>query len=169
MEDGMLAQREAQALGIASIVRIGPPRSAPMCGGVGHIREFDGIAFGTGSLYRLAVGVLAAGNNVVAFNTGIDTARWTEFIVPCISFIASINLVGGTPLTAATLQAVLDPQKSDQVEFRIVNPDRTTAPITAMPLYVGKIEVFNIDHSIRTGHIGGVGVAIGSHSIASLT
>ncbi|MEO6780335.1 MAG: hypothetical protein ABI196_05380 [Bradyrhizobium sp.] len=169
MDNAFIGMMNAQSLGISRVLGVGPARSAPMGGGVGHIREFDGIDGFTGRLYRVTLVTMVGTTHALKLVMGIQIERWAEFMVPCLTFMASISIGQSGPVAAPTLQAIVDPRKRDQVEFRMVNPDRTTAPITAMPLFVGKMEVYDIDQSIRTGNINGVGIAVGTHSAASLS
>jgi len=169
MDDAFMGMMNAQSMGIGQVLGVGPMRTAPIGGAMGYIREFDGLGMLTGLPFRFTMILLTSPVSALKLTIGIRLDCWAAFTGPCLAFVASISLGSTTPATETTLRAVVDPSRRDQVEYQLVHPDQSTTPITAMPLFVGHMEVVQIDQSIRTGTINGVGIALGPNSIAAVT
>jgi hypothetical protein len=168
MDDAFIGTMNAQSMGVTAVLGIGPMRNTQIGGAMGYIREFDGIGIVTGLPYRFTMIVLAGPMSALKLTMGIRLQSWAVFTGPCLAFVGSISLAGAQPAAATTIRAVVDPNHANQVEYQLVNPDHSTAPITAMPMFVGSIQVVQIDQSIKTGAINGAVVAVGAHSIASV-
>jgi hypothetical protein len=93
--------------------------------------------------------------------------RWTEFAAPCLSIVGQVTLAGTAP-AATQVQAVVDEQRQDQIEYQMVSPGRPPVPLTALPTNVGGTTVINIGTLVETGDINGTGIAIGSHTVSKV-
>jgi hypothetical protein len=93
--------------------------------------------------------------------------RWTEFAGPCLSLIAQLTLAGAAP-SQAQVQAVMDEDRQDQVEYQIISPGQQPVPLTALPTSVRGVTVINYGTIVETGDINGTGIAIGSHTVAKV-
>jgi hypothetical protein len=156
-----------QSLGLKAVVRMAPARQAPLANGIAHIREFDAIAM-SGQPMRIMLVLLQGTMGVVKLVVGINLYRWADLLAPCLQFIAGINVSNNAHPQPGAVQAVVDSSHGQQIEFRIVNPDKTSTPFTAMPVNVGNVTVINVDRSIRVGNINGTGIVIGEHSTATV-
>jgi hypothetical protein len=165
-ENPMVAQMNAAGLGMVGVTGVLPARQAQFPQGVGHIREFEGFAL-TGFPVRVMEIVIVGGQAAVELTVMMNLFRWTEFAAPCLSLITQLTLAGGT--TAQThLQAVVDEQRQDQVEYQMVTPGQQPVPLTALPTHVQGNVIVNIGTLVETGNINGTGIAIGSHTVAKV-
>lgn len=162
-DNPFVAMANAANLGLAKVTAILPIRQLPLSQGSSHIREFEAITI-RGFPARVMVVVIQGAVSAVEVVILINLYRWTEFIAPCLEFIGSIDLAGSPPPPGGEVVAVIDQNNRDQVEYRLVNPDRSTVPITSLPASVGNTIIVNIDHSIKVGNISGTGVVVGNHS-----
>lgn len=167
LENPMVAMYNAASLGLTQITALAPARQEQMAQGLAHIREFDAVTIHQFPVRVMCI-VLQGTEAAVMLLLMMNLYRWLEFIGPCLNFVASITLEGGPPATGQ-VQAVIDEEHDDQVEFQIVNPDQTLTPITALPTSVGNQIIINIDNSVRTGNINGTGVVVGHHSTAKVS
>jgi hypothetical protein len=94
----------------------------------------------------------------------MNLLRWTEFAAPCLSLVTQLTLPGAPP-PQAQLQAVVDEQRKDQVEYQIVTQDQTV-PLTTLPTNVQGMTVINYGTIVETGNINGTGIASGSHTVS---
>ena len=162
-----VAFMNAANLGLVRVLAVVPVRQMQMPQGITHIREFDAVAL-TGLPVRVMVLVMqniAAAVEVVVM---MGLYRWTEFVAPCLDFVARINL-GGVAAPVPQLQAVFDENRKEQIEYRLVSPNHEPIPLTALPTNVGGVTIIHIDTLIHTGDINGTGIAIGAHSVATVT
>jgi hypothetical protein len=166
LENPMVAQANAAGLGMVSVTGLMPVRQEQFPQGTGHIREFEGLTmmgFPVRVMEIVIVGQLAAVELVVMMNL----VRWTEFAAACLSLITQLTLAG-TSAPAAQLQAVIDEQRSDQIEYQMVTPGQQPVPLTALPTHVQGNVIVNIGTVIETGDINGTGIAIGAHTVAKV-
>jgi hypothetical protein len=165
-ENPVVAQMNAANLSMVGVTGMLPVRQVPLPQGVGHIREFEGLTVmnvPVRDIWIVILGQQAAVELVVMMNL----FRWTEFAGPCLSLIAQLTLAGTAP-APATLQAVLDENRQDQVEYQMVTPGRQPVPLTALPMSVGGTTVINYGTIIEAGNINGTSVAIGSHTVSKV-
>jgi hypothetical protein len=94
--------------------------------------------------------------------------RWTEFAAPCLSIVGQVTLAG-TASAPSQLQAIVDEQRQDQIEYQMVSPGQQPVSLTALPTNVGGTTVINIGTLVETGDINGTGIAIGSHTVSKVT
>lgn len=161
-----MTMMNASNLGLANITAIRPVRQMPLAQATATMRDFDAVTI-RGFPARVMVAVIQGSVGIVEVLVLVNLYRWVEFIGPCLQFIAGINLSGQTPSTGQ-IQAVIDRKRQDQVEYQLVNPDRTTTPLAVMPTVVENKIVINIDNSIKTGDINGTGIVVGEHSSANV-
>ena len=156
----------APNLGLANVTAMQPVRQLQLGEGAAHIREFDAITI-RGFPVRVMVLIIQGAIGAVEVIITVNLYRWVEFIESCLEFVGGINLSGKTPSTSL-VQAVIDKKHKEQVEYHLINPDRTTTPFTSLPTTVGNTIIVNIDNSIKAGNISGTGVVVGNHSIANV-
>ena len=162
----MVMQSNAAGLGIMNVTGMMPVRQEQFPQGRGHIREFEGLTV-MGFPVRVMEIVIEGPQAAVELCVMMNIYRWMEFAGPCLSLIAQLTLAGSAP-QQAEVQAVVDEQRDDQVELRMVVAGGETVPLTALPThYQGNI-VVNIGSIVKTGDINGTGIAIGSHTVAKV-
>ena len=164
-ENPMVMQSNAAGLGIMSVTGLMPVRQERFPQGNGHIREFEGITM-TGFPVRVMEIVIEGPQAAVELLVMMNLFRWTEFAAPCLSLVTQLTLAGA-PAPQAQLQAVVDDQRQDQVEYQIVTKDQTM-PLTALPTNVQGTTVINYGTIVETGNINGTGIAIGSHTVSKV-
>lgn len=167
LENPLIALANAQPLGLVNIVGMAPPRQTMLPSGTTHIREFDAVA-GNGQPVRVMVLAIVGLQTTVKVLIMLYLFRWAEFIGPCLQLVTSISL-SGTPPVPTQLQAVVDEEHRDQIEFRVVTKNNQSSPLTTFPIVYGDVTIINIDESIKAGNISGAGIAIGKHSNATVT
>lgn len=162
-----VAMLNAMNLGLANVIGTLPVRQVTLPQGVTHIREFDAITI-RGLPVRVMVIVIQGNQAAVEVVLMLNLYRWVEFIGACLEFVNRISLLG-MPTSAASLRAVIDKKRKDQIEYQLVNPDNTKIPLTAFPTAVANVTIINVDNSIKTGDINGTGVVVGSHSTSKVS
>jgi hypothetical protein len=166
LENPMAAQMNAANLGMVGVTGMLPVRQEPLPQGIGHIREFEGLTM-MGVPVRVMeiviVGQQAAAELVVMMNL----FRWAEFVAPCLWLIGQLTLAGAAP-APAQLQALIDQNRPDQVQYQMVTPGQQPVPLTALPTRVQGTTVINYGTIIQTGNINGTGIAIGSHTVSKV-
>jgi hypothetical protein len=165
-ENPMVAQSNAAGLGIMSVTGMLPVRQEQFPQGKGHIREFEGITM-TNFPVRVMEVVIEGPQAAVELLVMMNLYRWAEFAGPCLSLIAQLTLTGAAP-SQAQLQAVVDEDRQDQVEYQIISPGQQPVPLTALPTSVKGVTVINYGTIVETGDINGTGIAIGSHTVAKV-
>lgn len=162
----MVAQASAAGLGLVSITGFLPARQVALPQGVGHVLEFDALTF-MGLPVRVLEIVIVGQQAAVELVIMMNLFRWTEFAAPCLSLIGRVTLAGAPP-PVASVQAVVDRNRQDQVEFRMVTGDQRSVPLTALPTTVQGTTVINFGTIVETGNINGTGIAIGSHTVSKV-
>ena len=165
-ENPMVMQSNAAGLGIMNVTGMMPVRQEQFPQGKGHIREFEGITM-MGFPVRVMEVVIEGTQAAVELLVMMNLYRWTEFAAPCLSLIAQLTLAG-SPAPQAQVQAVVDEQRQDQIEYQMVSPGRQPVPLTALPTNVGGTTIIHIDTLVETGDINGTGIAIGSHTVSKV-
>lgn len=165
-ENPMVMQSNAAGLGIANVTGMQPARQEQFPQGTGHIREFEGWTI-WGFPVRVMEVVIAGPQAAVELLMMMNLFRWTEFATPCLSLIAQLTIVGSAP-PQGVVQAVVDEQREDQVELRMVVAGGNDVPLTALPTSFQGNVIVNIGTVIKTGDINGTGIAIGSHTVAKV-
>jgi hypothetical protein len=166
LENPMVAQMNAAGLGMVSVTGMMPVRQEQFPQGAGHIREFEGLTM-MGSPVRVMEIVIVGQQAAVEFVVMLNLFRWTEFAAPCLSLITQLTLAG-TTAPPAQLQAVVDEQRYDQIEYQMVTPGQRPVPLTALPTTVQGNVIVNIGTVVETGDINGTGIAIGAHTVAKV-
>jgi hypothetical protein len=161
-----VAQMSAQGLGIAQVTGTLPARQVQLPQGTGHILEFEGLTM-FGFPVRVMVIAVEGMQAAVEIDVMMNLYRWTEFASPCLSILTQVTLAGMAP-AQAQLQAVVDEQRTDQVEYQVVAPGQQPIPLTALPTNVGGTTVIHVDTLIQTGDIQGTGITVGSHSVSTV-
>ena len=123
---------------------------------------------GRGLPVRVMVIVMQGIQAAVEILLMMNLYRWAEFAAPCLSFVAQVTLAGTAP-APMQLQAVVDKQRTDQIEYQMVSPGRQPIPLTALPTNVGGTTIIHVDTLIQTGDINGTGIAIGSHTMSKVS
>jgi hypothetical protein len=165
-ENPMVMQSNAAGLGIMSVTGMLPVRQEQFPQGKGHIREFEGITMMNFPVRVMEV-VIEGPQAAVELLVMMNLYRWTEFAGPCLSLITQLTLAGVAP-PQAQVQAVVDEERQDQVEYQIVSPGQQPVPLTALPTSVKGVTVINYGTIVETGDINGTGIAIGSHTVAKV-
>jgi len=166
VDNPMVAQMNAANLGMVSVTGMLPVRQVQLPQGVGHIREFEGLTV-MGLPVRVMEIVIVSQQAAVELVVMMNLFRWTEFAGPCLSLIAQLALAGAAP-APARLQALIDQNRRDQVEYQMVTPGQQPVPLTALPTSVQGITVINYGTIVETGNINGTGIAIGSHTVSKV-
>jgi hypothetical protein len=165
-ENPMVMQSNAAGLGIMTVTGMLPVRQEQFPQGRGHIREFEGITMMNFPVRVMEV-VIEGPQAAVEMLVMMNLYRWTEFAGPCLSLIAQLTLAGAAP-SQAQVQAVMDEDRQDQVEYQIISPGQQPVPLTALPTSVKGVTVINYGTIVETGDINGTGIAIGSHTVAKV-
>lgn len=165
-DNPMVAQINAVNLGLTRVLGVLPVRNEPMPQGQTSIREFDAMNF-RGMPLRVMVLVMCGPQSAVEVVVMMNLYRWTEFVAPCLAFVAQISLQG-VPQQPAQLKAVVDQNRTDQIEYQLVSPNHAPVPLTALPTSVGGTVIIHVDTLIQTGDINGTGIAVGTHSTAAV-
>jgi hypothetical protein len=165
-ENPMVMQSNAAGLGIITVTGMLPVRQEQFPQGKGHIREFEGITMMNFPVRVMEV-VIEGPQAAVEMLVMMNLYRWTEFAGPCLSLIAQLTLAGAAP-SQAQVQAVMDEDRQDQVEYQIISPGQQPVPLTALPTSVKGVTVINYGTIVETGDINGTGIAIGSHTVAKV-
>lgn len=165
-ENPMVMQSNAAGLGIMTVTGMLPVRQEQFPQGRGHIREFEGITMMNFPVRVMEV-VIEGPQAAVEMLVMMNLYRWTEFAGPCLSLIAQLTLAGAAP-SQAQVQAVMDEDRQDQVEYQIISPGQQPVPLTALPTSVRGVTVINYGTIVETGDINGTGIAIGSHTVAKV-
>jgi hypothetical protein len=165
-ENPMVMQSNAAGLGIMSVTGVQPVRQEQFQQGKGHIREFEGITM-IGYPVRVMEIVIEGPQAAVELLVMMNLMRWTEFVTPCLSLITQLTLAGA-PAPQGQVQAVVDEQRQDQVEYQIVTPGHQPVPLTALPTTVHGNVIIQVENLIETGDIHGTGIAIGSHTVSKV-
>jgi hypothetical protein len=165
-ENPMVMQSNAAGLGIMTVTGMLPVRQEQFPQGSGHIREFEGITMMNFPVRVMEV-VIEGPQAAVELLVMMNLLRWTEFAAPCLSLIAQLTLAGSAP-SQAQVQAVMDEDRQDQVEYQIISPGQQPVPLTALPTSVKGVTVINYGTIVETGDINGTGIAIGSHTVAKV-
>jgi hypothetical protein len=166
LENPMVAQMNAANLGMVSVTGMMPVRQEQFPQGTGHIREFEGLTM-MGFPVRVMVIVIVGQQAAVELVVMMNLFRWTEFAAPCLSLVTQLTLAG-TFAPQAQLQAVVDEQRDDQIEYQMVTPGRPPVSLTALPTTVHGNVIVNIGTVVETGDINGTGIAIGEHTVAKV-
>lgn len=165
-DNPMVAQMNATGLGMVSVTGMLPVRQVSLPQGAGHIREFEGLTM-RGLPVRVMEIVIVGQQTAVELVVMMNLFRWTEFAAPCLSLIAQLTLAGAAP-APAKLQALIDQNRPDQVEYQMVTPGQQPVPLTALPTSVQGTTVINYGTIVETGNINGTGIAIGSHTVSKV-
>jgi hypothetical protein len=165
-ENPIVMQSNAAGLGIMSVTGMQPVRQEQFPQGTGHIREFEGWTISNFPVRVMEI-VIAGPQAAVELLVMMNLFRWTEFATPCLSLIAQLTLLGSAP-PQAQVQAVIDEQRQDQVEYQMVTAGGESVPLTALPTSVQGNVIVNIGTVIKTGDINGTGIAIGSHTVSKV-
>jgi len=165
-ENPMVMQSNAAGLGIMNVTGMMPVRQEQFPQGKGHIREFEGITMMNFPVRVMEV-VIEGGQAAVELLVMMNLYRWAEFAAPCLSLIAQLTLAGSAA-PQAKVQAVVDEQRQDQIEYQMVSPGQQPVPLTALPTSVGGTTIIHIDTLVETGDINGTGIAIGSHTVSKV-
>jgi len=166
LENPMIAQASAASLGMVGVSGMLPARQAQFPQGVAHIRDFEGPTM-MGLPVRVMEIVLVGEQAAVELTVMMNLFRWTEFAGPCLSLITGLTLAGAAP-AQAQVQAMVDEERQDQVEYQLVTPGQEPVPLTALPTHVQGDVIVNIGTIVKTGNINGTGIAIGSHTVAKV-
>lgn len=166
-ENPMVAQMNAMNLGLTTVLGMLPMRQVQMPQGLTHIREFDAINV-RGIPVRVMVLVMVGPQSAVEVVVVMSLYRWMNFIAPCLDFVGHISLAGA-PQTDTQLQAVVDENHTEQIEYQMIPQGGKPIPFTALPTSVNGTVIIHVDTLIQTGDINGTGIAVGAHSTAAVT
>ena len=161
-----VAMMNSANFGIASVTETTPVRQVNLAQGLTHIREFGGL-MPTGFPVRVMDLVIQSPTAAVEVSIMVNLYRWAEFMGPCLQVVARIQLAGARPappVSAASVRAVVDETRPDQVEYQLVQSGIASA-IASLPTEVRGQAVVHIDQLIVTRDISGAQVAIGDHTI----
>jgi hypothetical protein len=169
MDNPVAAMMQGMSVGLGQVSNIAPARRTLLGQNQADIRELEGVSLASGQPVRGMLILLHGSRGTAKVIVMINLFRWAEFVGPVLQFVGGINLSGLQPLQAPEVQAVVDRQRSDQIEFRVRGgPTNQWEPITALPTRVGGNVVIQIDNSFHVGNISGVGHAIGHHTTSTV-
>jgi hypothetical protein len=169
MDNPFVAMMQGMSVGLGNVSNVAPARRALLGQNTVDIRELEGVSLASGQPVRGMLMLLHGPRGTAKVVVMINLFRWAEFVGPTLQFVGGINLSGTQPLPAPEVQAVVDRQRTDQIEFRVRGgPTNDWEAITALPTRVGGNVVINIDNSFHVGNITGTGNAIGHHSTSTL-
>jgi hypothetical protein len=174
LENPWVAQMVAQSLGLQQIYNVNPTRQITLPSGTSHIREFDSVGLPPfNPLIHFMTVIIQGQLTTVKVIFGVHLHRWTEFVAGFLELLGGINLAGGSPLSPQVL-ALADPKHPDQIELNVVNPQTNVrTPVASLPTGSAYNIVLNYsysDNSVKVdGGIQGVGIAIGQHTLSSVT
>ncbi|MGE4196357.1 MAG: hypothetical protein AB7G11_04455 [Phycisphaerales bacterium] len=173
MDNPFAAVMQGFSVGLSQITSIAPARQTQIGGATAHVREIEGVSMASGQPLRGSLMLLCGMRGVAKVIMFINLFRVPEFIGDCLKFIGGINVNGFGAMPMPSVQAVVDKDRLDQIEFRVRGEGGGWSPITAMPTRVGeqvvlRVEYHHHDHSFHVGNISGVGHAIGHHSVSKV-
>ncbi|WP_158752374.1 hypothetical protein [Acidobacterium sp. S8] len=170
LESPEVAAGLAQSLQVQAVFNFAPMREIPLQSGIAVGREFDALGMPPFNVAIHVLMLLIQGPlSTVKVMVMVQTQRWSEFLAPCLQFVGGINVTGGTSFPASVV-AVADPQRPDQMQLNIVNPNtHKQTPIMSVPAGAVYNVTIHIDDRSTTvnGNIQGAGIAVGEHSLAS--
>jgi hypothetical protein len=170
LESPDVAYGLAQSLQVQYVFNFAPMRQIPLQSGMALGREFDAVGpppFNV-ALHMLIL-LIQGPSSTVKVMVMVQTQRWSEFLAPCLQLVGGINVSGGTSMPASVI-ALADPNRPDQMQLNIVDPrTRQQMPIMSVPAGpVYNVTIHMNDHSTTVnGNIQGAGIAVGEHSLAS--
>ncbi|HEV3278742.1 MAG TPA: hypothetical protein VG860_18130 [Terriglobia bacterium] len=167
MENPWVAQRNAANLGLSSVTQVYPTRPIQMPQGVAHTREFDAFTI-FGIPVRVMAVVLQGAQAAVEVIVMMNLYRWVEFARPSFELVGNIWLQGSPPPNLQ-LQAVVDPNRTDQVQYQFLKLDQTAIPFSSLPTQVGAQIIIQHAEIIQAGNINGTGIVLGSRNITTAT
>ncbi|MGC1299296.1 MAG: hypothetical protein WA869_30090 [Alloacidobacterium sp.] len=160
----------AQSLQAQYVYNFAPMRQIPLQSGMAIGREFDAVGPPPFNVALHMLILLIQGiRSTVKVMVMVQTQRWSEFLAPCLQFVGGINVSGGISAPASVV-ALADPNRPDQVQLNIVNPKTNQQmPIMSVPTgAVYNVTIHMDDHSTTVnGSIQGAGIAVGAHSLSS--
>jgi hypothetical protein len=151
-------------IGLPRITAVGPVRREHRLGDTLYLRDLEGYNL-VGTHLRLTHYIVQGRSAGVEGFILIGLAVWPKYVGSCLQLIGGIDVSGGA-VGPATLQAVVDRARPDQIEYRFENRDGSTTALTTFPTVVHNHYVINVDQSIKAGNISGTGVVVGHHSIS---
>jgi hypothetical protein len=169
MDHPFAAMMQGMSVGLGQVSNVAPARRMMLGQNQADIRELEGVSRASGQPLRSMFILLHGPRGTAKVVVMINLFRWAEFVGSVLQFVGGINLAGMQPLRAPDVQAVVDREHTEQIEFRVRSgPDNHWEPITALPTRVGGSVVINIDKSFHVGNISGVGHAIGHHTTSTV-
>jgi hypothetical protein len=163
-DNPQFAGQAGAGIGLPRITIVGPVRHEKRLADTIHLRELEGynlVGTHLHLIHFIVQGRYAGAEGFILMGLAV----WPKYLASCLQLIGGIDVSGGVS-GQATLEAVLDRSRPDQVEYRFRNQDGSKTPLTAMPTVVENHYIINIDQSIKTGNISGTGVVVGHHSIS---
>jgi hypothetical protein len=166
-DNPMVANFNAQTLGLMSVLRIAPLRQTTLNGASALIREFDALSM-NGQPVRMSAMLLQGPTSAVQCVVGINLYLWVQFAGPALQFVGKIQL-NGTFAAPGEVRSVIDKKHLSRVEMQLVNADHSVAPIMTLPTTVEGSQVFQIHveagGTLTFGNVKGTNVQIGDHNI----
>lgn len=166
-DNPMIANFNAQSLGLMSVTRIAPLRQTTLNGASALVREFDAMSI-DGQPIRMSALLLQGPYSALQCICGINLYRWVEFAGPTLQFVANVQM-NGTSATPGQVRTLIDKNNLNHVEMQVVNADQSqVTPIMNLPTSVGGAQVFEIHvqagGTISFGDVKGTNVQIGDHN-----
>lgn len=166
-DNPMIANFNAQSLGLMSVTRIAPLRQTTLNGASALMREFDAMSI-NGQPIRMSALLLQGPYSALQCIAGVNLYRWVEFAGPTLQFVANVQM-NGTYATPSQVRTLIDKNNLNHVEMQVVNADQSqVTPIMNLPTSVGGAQVFEIHvqagGTISFGDVKGTNVQIGDHN-----
>jgi len=166
-DNPMIANFNAQSLGLMSVTRIAPLREINLNGSRTLVREFDAMSI-DGQPIRMSAMLLQGPYSVLQCIVGVNMYRWAEFTGATLQFVANLQM-NGTNAVPVQVRTMIDKNNLNNVEMQLVQDGSSEiASIMKLPTVVGGTTVYQINvlgnGNVAFGDVKGTKVQIGDHN-----
>jgi len=170
-DNPMIANFNAQSLGLMNVTRIAPLRQTTLNGASTLIREFDAMSI-DGQPIRMSAMLLQGPYSALQCIVGVNMYRWAEFTGATLQFVANLQM-NGTNATPGEVRTLIDKNNLNHVQMQVVNADQSqVASIMNLPTVVGGTTVYQINvlgnGNLAFGDVKGTNVQMGNHNTQAL-
>jgi hypothetical protein len=166
-DNPMIANFNAQSLGLMSVTRIAPLREINLNGSRTLVREFDAMSI-DGQPIRMSAMLLQGPYSALQCIVGVNMYRWAEFTGATLQFVANLQM-NGTNAVPVQVRTMIDKNNLNNVEMQLVQDGSSEiASIMKLPTVVGGTTVYQINvlgnGNVAFGDVKGTKVQIGDHN-----
>lgn len=166
-DNPMIANFNAQSLGLMSVTRIAPLRQTMLNGASALVREFDAMSI-HGQPIRMSALLLQGPYSALQCIAGVNLYSWVALAGPTLQFVANIQM-NGTNAVPVQVRTMIDKNNLNNVEMQLV-PEGSSevTSIMNLPTSVGGTTVYQINvlgnGNLAFGDVKGTNVQIGDHN-----